>query len=139
MIGNEVDRLRIQIRAGSERKSRVVPSKVVQRGNVGRQGLRFSTGGGTERKARKEEKILRFLNREIAAVIRKRSVKVECECGKGRGVNWGGAILATNLDHVCGKSDVCSSISETFELVCQRKLFHFKDHVFRSRKKNPLG
>jgi len=67
---------------GFERKSGVVPSKVVQRGNVGRQGLRFSTSGGIEQKARKGEKILGFLNREIAAVIRKQSVKVECECGK---------------------------------------------------------
>jgi len=111
-------------------KAELFQAKVVQRGNVGRQGLRFSTSGGIERKARKEEKFLRFLNREIAAVIRKRSVRVECECGKGRGVNWGGAILATDLDHVCGKSYVCSSISETFELVCQRKLFHSKGHVF---------
>jgi hypothetical protein len=102
---------------GFERKSRVVPSKVVQRGNVGRQGLRFSTSRGIEQKARKEEKFLRFLNREIAAVIRKWSVKAERESGKGRGVNWGGAILAADLDHVCGKSYVCSSISETFELV----------------------
>jgi hypothetical protein len=55
---------------GFERKSGVVPSKVVQRGDVGRQGLRFSTGRGIEQKARKEEKILRFVNREIDAVIR---------------------------------------------------------------------
>jgi len=115
---------------GFERKSRVVPSKVVQRGNAGRQGLWFSTSGGIEQKARKEERNSRFLNREIAAVIRKRSVKVERECGKGRGVNWGGAILATDLDHVCGKSYVCSSISEAFEPVPQRKLFHSKGHIF---------
>lgn len=55
---------------GFERKSGVVPSKVVQRGDVGRQGLRFSTSRGIEQKARKEEKIGRFVNREIDSVIR---------------------------------------------------------------------
>jgi hypothetical protein len=55
---------------------------------------------------------------------------VEYECGKGRGVNWGGAILPTDLDHVCGKSYVCSSISGTFEVVSQQKNFHSKGHVF---------